>query len=83
MIFDCRAAGASIENHQSKIENRKRFTDMRDLAMLLLAFPELKADRGVVRERLEATGASAAVLATWTELVAQEFLPGNEDDEFS
>jgi hypothetical protein len=61
----------------------KSFTDLRDVAVLLLQFPELKADPAVVRARLQAAGADPALLATWEELAAQEILPGEEDDEFT
>jgi hypothetical protein len=61
----------------------KSFTDLRDLAVLLLQFPELKADPGVVRDRLAAAGGDDATLAAWEELAAQEILPGEEDDEFN
>lgn len=57
--------------------------DWRDVAMLLLTFPELKSDAGPVRERLEAAGASESMLATWKDLVAQEILPEDEDAKFS
>jgi hypothetical protein len=60
----------------------KAGTDWRDLAMLLLTFPELKALEGPVAERLRAAGAPKEVFATWKELVASEILPTNEDDEF-
>jgi hypothetical protein len=60
----------------------KSGTDWRDLAMLLLKFPELKRDPGPVVDRLRAAGADAAVLALWNELVAQEIRPPDEDDEF-
>jgi hypothetical protein len=60
----------------------KAGTDWRDLAMLLLAFPELKKDPRVVRERLQAAGAEPAALAVWEELAAQEIVPQDEDDEF-
>ena len=36
----------------------KSFTDMRDLAMLLLAFPALKSESGAVTEALKSIGAS-------------------------
>lgn len=61
----------------------KAGTDWRDLAMLLLTFPELKTEEGPVGERLRAHGAMAEVLATWKELVAQEILPEDDDDEFA
>lgn len=60
----------------------KSGTDWRDLAMLLLKFPELKRDTGPVADRLHAAGADPAVLAVWQELVAQEIQPADEDDEF-
>ncbi len=60
----------------------KSGTDWRDLAMLLLTFPELKTDPGPVRERLESAGAGEQVLSAWKDMAAQEILPENEDDEF-
>jgi hypothetical protein len=61
----------------------KAGTDWRDLAMLLLTFPELKSVEGPVAERLRAGGAAADVLAAWKEFVAQEILPEEEDGEFA
>jgi len=60
----------------------KSGTDWRDLAMLLLKFPELKRDSGAVMDCLRAAGADPAVLAAWRELVAQEIRP-EEDEEGS
>ncbi len=60
----------------------KSGTDWRDLAVLLLRFPHLKAETGAVSERLRDMGATPGVLATWRDLVAQEILPSDEDDEF-
>jgi len=60
----------------------KSWTDRRDLAVLLLKFPELKRDSGAVGDCLRAAGADPAVLATWHDLVVQEVLPGDEEDEF-
>jgi hypothetical protein len=65
--------------YQSRRGQPKSGTDWRDLAVLLLAFPDLKADPTVVRARLEAAGAGPEVLATWEELVAQEILPEDEE----
>jgi hypothetical protein len=61
----------------------KAGTDWRDLALLLLTFAALKSDPVAVRERLLAAGADAEVLRTWDEVVAQEFIEGDPDDEFS
>lgn len=60
----------------------KSGTDWRDLAMLLLRFPELKRDPGPVVDRLRAVGADPTMLAAWKTLVAQEIQPADEDEEF-
>ncbi len=60
----------------------KAGTDWRDLAMLLLTFPELKTEEGPVMERLQAAGSSADAVAAWKDLVAQEILPEDEDADF-
>jgi hypothetical protein len=60
----------------------KSGTDWRDLAMLLLRFPELKQASGPVTEHLKALSSDPAVLAVWYELAAQEIQPSNEDPEF-
>jgi hypothetical protein len=74
-------ASKVIAYHQRR-GKPKSGTDWRDLAMLLLTFPELKRDSGPVVDRLEAAGADPAVLTVWKELVAQEIQPTDEDDEF-
>ena len=60
----------------------KSGTDWRDLAMLLLKFPDLKRHPGPVGDRLRAASAAPEVLASWKALVAQEIRPANEDEEF-
>jgi hypothetical protein len=60
----------------------KAGTDWRDLAMLLLTFPELKTEEGPVMERLRAADVTPEVIAAWKELVAQEILPEDEDEKF-
>lgn len=60
----------------------KSGTDWRDLAMLLLAFPELKRESGPVADCLKAACANEAVISVWKELVAQEMQAADEDDEF-
>jgi hypothetical protein len=56
----------------------KSGTDWRDLAMLLLAFPELKESDGEVRARLRAAGADSAALAAWRHLASQAIRPEAE-----
>lgn len=60
----------------------KAGTDWRDLAVLLLAFPNLKTSRGAVRDRLEAAGADEAVLAAWDDVVLQEIRAEDDEGEF-
>jgi len=61
----------------------KGFSDMRDLAVLFLTFPDMKTESGVVSKALEELGATAEEMATWRELVAQELVAPNDDDEFN
>ncbi len=60
----------------------KSGTDWRDLAMLLLAFPELKREGGEVAERLRAASAGEDVSNLWRDLVRQPIQPEVEEDEF-
>ena len=61
----------------------KAGTDWRDIAELLLKFPDLKREEGPVRERLESAGADEMALTAWNDLVSQEILPEDEDGEFA
>ena len=74
-------ANKVIAYHQRR-GHPKSGTDWRDLAMLLLTFPDLKRDPGPVTARLASLGADATTLAVWRELVAQEITAGDEADEF-
>ena len=74
-------AGKVIAYHQRR-GRPKSGTDWRDLAMLLLAFPELKRDPGPVRDCLLAAGADPQVLAVWEEFVAQPIQAADEEGEF-
>jgi len=60
----------------------KSGTDWRDLAMLLLTFPDLKRESGPVGECLLSGGADLGVLTAWQEIVAQEIQATDEDEEF-
>ncbi len=73
-------ASKVISYHQRR-GKPKSGTDWRDVAMLLLAFPDLKREKGLVADRLQASGASDEVIAVWKELVSQEIEAG-DDDEF-
>ena len=59
----------------------KAGTDWRDLAALLLKFPDLKTESGPVRDRLRALGADADDLAAWRAMVQEPLKPEPADDE--
>ncbi|MBI5876923.1 MAG: nucleotidyl transferase AbiEii/AbiGii toxin family protein [Chloroflexi bacterium] len=60
----------------------KSGTDWRDMALLLLRFPELKSNPEQVAERLGVLGASPEVIETWRQLASQEVVAPRDDDEF-
>jgi hypothetical protein len=60
----------------------KGFSDMRDLAVLFLTFPELKTQSGAVFDALRALDANNDVIKTWRELVTQEIREPTPDSEF-
>jgi hypothetical protein len=63
--------------------NPKAGTDWRDLAMLLLTFPELKSESGAVSEKLRWLAASEEVMKEWQDLVFQKISLPDDDDEFN
>jgi hypothetical protein len=73
---------AKVVAYHQRRGHPKSGTDWRDLAMLLLTFPSLKSDPGLVTERLQAMGVDPPVLAAWRELVEQEIKPADEGDAF-
>ncbi len=58
----------------------KAGTDWRDLAVLLLQFPELKVRSGAVEQQLLAQGAREGAIGLWRELVALVLEPEDEED---
>lgn len=60
----------------------KSGTDWRDIALLLLTFPELKEASGDVQKRLLAANADAQILALWQDFVVQEIIPEDDDEDF-
>lgn len=68
--------------YSHRLGQPKSGTDWRDLAMLLLAFPELKTETGPVADRLTAASATPADMQVWRTFVAQEIMPPNEDQDF-
>jgi hypothetical protein len=61
----------------------KSFTDRRDLAHMLLKYPELKSLGGIVEQRLVELGTEEEILNFWKMLVSEAILPEEEDEEFS
>ena len=78
MAPDVLVASKVIALHERRGQP-KSGTDWRDLALLLLAFPDLKKDPGPVTERLKALDAGTDTLATWKELVSQKLEADDED----
>ncbi len=74
-------ASKVISFHQRR-GKPKSGTDWRDLAMLLLLFPELKAESGAVADRLQVAGATPEILNEWKEIVATDFQESEDEDEF-
>jgi hypothetical protein len=66
----------------SRANTPKGAMDQADLRRLLLTFPELKAKKGPVAERLTETGCSNEVMAAWVELVGQDIQAQADEDEF-
>jgi len=60
----------------------KSGTDWRDLAMLLLTFPELKKEEGAVGDALKLIGADEDVIQTWREFIAADLREPADDSEF-
>src|SRR5215217_2133614 len=71
-----------VASYHTRRGRPKAFSDRRDLAMLLLAFPDLKHESGPVENSLKSLGVSEQVLNSWRELVAEEIRQPNDDEEF-
>jgi hypothetical protein len=72
-----------VISYSSRRGKPKSGTDWRDLAALLLTFPELKNESGAVSEILRSLGANEEVTNEWRDLVAQEIRLPDDDDEFN
>ena len=73
---------SKVISYHHRLGKPKSGTDWRDLALLMLTFPELKSDPGPVTVCLHSGRADQRVLALWRDLVSQEILPESEDDDF-
>jgi hypothetical protein len=68
--------------YQQRRGKPKAGTDWRDLAMLLLQFPELKTSSGLVLDRLQQVNASQAAIDLWQEIVNTPIEAETEDEDF-
>jgi hypothetical protein len=66
----------------SRRNTPKGMTDAADLRRLLLAFPELKTEEGLVTDVLQEGGASDEALGAWRDLVAEKIEPDDEETGF-
>jgi hypothetical protein len=73
---------SKVTSYQSRRGKPKSGTDWRDLATLLLRFPELKSESGKVSQILVDAGADESTLAVWRELVSQELTEEDDDLNF-
>ena len=79
----CRSANLSgVWSYHARRGKPKAGTDWRDLAMLLVTFPELKNESGAVSKALSSFDAGEEVINEWSDLVKQEIRPATDEDEF-
>lgn len=69
--------------YQSRRGKPKSGTDWRDLAMLLVRFPELKSTDGEVARILLLRNAGESAIGFWSDLVQQDFSIDDEDNDLS
>ncbi len=69
---------SKVISFHSRRGKPKSGTDWRDLAVLLLRFPELKEK---VLENLRSKNVGEAILKTWKEIASQDFRFENEDED--
>jgi len=73
---------SKIVSYHSRRGKPKAGTDWRDIAMLLLTFPELKSESGAVKAALMAMNPTEPVLDLWKAVVEQEITAEDDEDEF-
>ena len=72
---------SKVISYQARRGKPKSGTDWRDLAVLLLQFPELKSETGKVSEILRQRGVDEKVLDAWREIVTQDLQVEEEDED--
>ncbi len=74
---------SKVISYQSRRGKPKSGTDWRDLAMLLVRFPELKLADGEVARILSFRNAGENTIKFWDDLVQQDFSIEDEDNDLS
>ena len=72
---------SKVVSYNARRGKPKSGTDWRDLAVLLLTFPELKSETSEVATILRKSGAGESALQVWRELVAQEIKLETDDED--
>lgn len=72
---------SKVTSYCSRSGQPKAFTDRRDLALLLLQFPDLQVKDGAVHEALTRIEAVPEALSFWSELVDQKIIRPEADDD--
>lgn len=72
---------SKVISFQSRYGKPKSWTDRRDLAVLLLQFPDLKSETGEVAEILRKREVDEKVLDAWREIVAQDLQVEDEGED--
>lgn len=80
ILMPAELIASKVVSYAARRGKPKAGTDWRDVAMLLLKFPELKTESGAVTDNLKAIGNNED-LAVWRELVKQEIIAANEDED--
>lgn len=73
---------SKVVSYHSRRGKPKAGTDWRDIAMLLLKFPELKENSTVVTDVLIKQDADKATLDLWRDLAQQSIQAEDDEDEF-
>lgn len=82
VIFGAQAVNAYVIAYHQRRNQPKAGTDWRDLAMLLLQFPQFKETPSLITEQLIANNAPPETLTLWQTLVTQDIQMADEDAEF-
>jgi hypothetical protein len=74
---------SKVVSYHARRGRPKAGTDWRDLAVLLLKFPELKNEVSAVTVSLQNSGAQESILQVWRELIKQEIRLETEDEDLN